>query len=745
MAQQMTVDELLLSAKADSSSVMDEAQREAWIGALRFVANHYRLPMSIQAVRLSTFWSKSHSTHELVKELARQVGLNTSFLEIDQANLSSWQLPVVIELDGGQVGVITSLSVDGTAGICFPVDGGRETPVSLSGLLNSARSLLVVRPQRAVPDERVDTYIRPYQTNWLRKIILKDMRPYRHVMLASFVANVLGLATILFSMQTYDRVVPAQSYSTLYVLFIGVMIAIAIDFLMRYTRTTVVDLLGREADLRMTDKVMGHALRVKNKARPPSTGTFIAQIRDLDQVREMMTSTTVAALADIPFFLLFLVVYGTLVGPLVVIPILALVAMVTPSLLAQRKLEAYSKDAMREASLRNAMLVEAVQGLEDIKILQAEERFQQQWNHVNSITSASNIKLRKLTSTLNLWTSTVQSVVFVATILIGAPMVMAGEMTTGALVGASILGSRMMSPMASATGLLSRWQQAKMATKSLDDLMRMPIDHPPQASKLHIADVQGRIEFKDASFRYGAPDTPVALSIQNLLIQPGEKIAILGKNGAGKSTLLQALAGIIEPHEGEVTIDNLSMQQVDPSDLRRDVVLLTQNSQLFYGSLRENIQMGAPYVTPEQMMAALTFVGAEEFVRKLPQGLDHVIREGGIGLSGGQKQAILLARLIIKEPRVMLLDEPSAAMDEGAERSFIKRLQEWGVDRTIIVATHRMRVLDMVDRIIVVENGQIALDDTKENALRKLKNLTKDKETPRSVPSDGSEPVNLVG
>lgn len=722
-----------VEAQANSA---DDRSREDWIGALRYVANHYRLPMSVQAVRLRSAWSISSSIHDLVRELARQVGLQATFIDVDNANISAWQLPVIVELMDGAIGVVTSLSAEGEAGVVFPSDGGRANVVPFNLLMRETRTLLVARPEQAVPDERVDSYIKPYEQHWIRKIVLRDLKPYRHVMMASLVANVLGLAGIIFSMQTYDRVVPAQSYPTLYVLFIGVMIAIAIDFMMRYTRTTVVDLLGREADLRMTDKIMGHALRVKNRVRPQSTGTFIAQIRDLDQVREMLTSSTVTALADIPFFLLFLTVYGSLVGSLVVIPIVALIVMVTPSLLSQKKLEAYSKQAMRESSLRNAMLVEAVQGLEDIKVLQAEERFQQQWNHVNSVTSAANIKLRKLTSTLSLWTSTTQAAVFAITIFIGAPMVMTGDMTTGALIGASILGSRMMQPMASATQLLSRWQQAKMAAKSLDELMRMPIDHPKKENRIHVSNFSGKMDFKSVIYRYGTADGPTALEIDKLSISPGDKIAILGKNGAGKSTLLQAMSGLLEPSEGEVTFDDFALAHLDPADLRRDIVLLTQNSQLFFGRIRDNIMMGAPHATSAQVDAALRMVGADEFIRKLPKGLDYVVREGGHGLSGGQKQAILLARLLVKDPRILLLDEPTASMDEGTERNFISQLQTWGADKTIIIATHRMRVLDLVDRIIVVENGKIVLDDRKDKALLKLRSLSKSKPGVGTAPSE---------
>nr|WP_246666213.1 type I secretion system permease/ATPase [Aquamicrobium sp. LC103] len=696
---------------------------DPWLDALRHVAQHYRLPISMQAARQAARWSNLETDREKIGALARTIGLRVKFAEPGTIELSSWQLPLIARLRGGQVGVVKSLGAAGEASVILHGDRGLETPIPIEELLRNLEAVVIPRPARAIPDARVDAYIRPYEDNWLRRIILRDLRPYGHVMLASLVANSLGLAGILFSMQVYDRVVPAESFNTLYLLFGGVLLAVVFDFIMRRLRMNIIDLLGKRADLRISDRVLGHALRVRNRARPASTGTFIAQLRDLEQVRDMLTSTTVAALADIPFFLLFLVVFWYIGGTLVLVPIGALLLLVIPGLLAQRRLRGYASEAMRESSLRNAMLVEAVQGIEDIKTLQAEERFQQQWNHFNAVTGEVQIKLRSLTNTLTVWTHNVQTGVFAVVVLLGAPMVMEGDMTTGALVAASVLGSRMMAPMAQITQVMSRLQQAKVGAESLNQIMRMPIDHPEQESRIHCPRIMGGFNLKSAVFRYGDDTSPAALAVRDLRINPGEKIAVLGKNGAGKSTLLQALSGLLEPSSGEVLLDDMALQQIDPADVRRDVGMLTQNARLFHGTLRDNIMMGAPHASQEEILGTLSMVGADEFIRKLPRGLEHVVLEGGHGLSGGQKQAILLARLLIRQPNVVLLDEPTASMDEATERHFIQRFMGWSGERTVVIATHRMRVLELADRILVVENGLIALDDTKEAALRVLRGL----------------------
>jgi len=696
---------------------------EAWLEALRMVAQHYRLPMSTQSIRQAAIWSQEEDERETVRNLARRIGLRVKFDDPDKIRLSNWHLPVMVQTKGGEVGVIVALAEDGAAGVIFSGGNGLESPVQLSELMRDASLVAIPRPASSIPDTRVDSYIQPYEPNWLRSIVLRDMRPYWHVMLASLVANTLGLAGIIFSMQVYDRVVPAESIHTLYVLFSGVLLALGFDFILRRLRMNIIDLLGKRADIRMSDQVFGHALRVRNSARPSSTGTFIAQLRDLEQVRELLTSTTVAAIADLPFFLFFLAIFWYIGGILVLVPIVALILLVLPGILSQKKLRALANEAMRESSLRNAMLVEAVQGIEDIKTIQAEERFQQQWNHFNAVTGESQLKLRALTNGLGVWCHTVQTGVYASTVLIGAPMVIAGDMTTGALVAASILGSRMMAPMSQLSHVLSRFQQAKVALRSLNSIMQMPVDHPERESRIHCPRIAGQFRLRSAVFRYGDQSSPVALTVRDLQIEPGEKIALLGKNGAGKSTLLQALSGLLEPSSGEILLDNMALHHIDPADIRRDVALLTQNARLFHGTLRDNIMLSSPQASQDEILTALSMVGADEFVRKLPKGLEHSVLEGGHGLSGGQKQALLLARLLVRQPPVVLLDEPTASMDEATERHFIQQFLSWSAEKTVIVATHRMRVLELVDRLIVVENGVIAMDEPKDIGLKRLRGI----------------------
>jgi ATP-binding cassette subfamily C protein LapB len=694
---------------------------DGWLELLGRVARHYRLPVSEQRARLAVQWDLGVDDDTRIRTLARATGLTVRFAGPKDVRLTGWRLPVIARLSDGEIALIEGIDGDGYANLTLPGDRGGQTRLPVADLLAAATGFVTPRPSRSAPDTRVDTYIRPFEDHWLRQILMRDAPSYGHVMVASVVTNVLGLAGVLFSMQVYDRVVPAGSIPTLTILFVGVLIAILFDFVLRRMRTNIVDVLGKRADLRISDRVFGHALRVRNRARPASTGTFIAQLRDLDQVRDMLTSTTVATIADMPFFLLFLAVLWYIGGALALVPLGALVLLLLPGLLAQRRLRILATESMRESSLRNAMLVEAVQGIEDIKVLQAEERFHHQWNHYNAVAGEAQLRLRGLTNGLSVWTQSVQNGVYAAIIFVGAPLVIAGDITTGVLVATSILGSRMMAPMAQVTQLLGRLQHARVAMGSLNQIMALPVDSADADHRIPLPAVTGNFSLRTTVFTYADPNAPPALSVAQFEVAAGERIALLGRNGAGKSTLLQGLSGMLQPVSGEVLLDGLALHQVDPADVRRDIGLLTQNSRLFHGTLRENLTLGAPAASDGEIMAVLAMVGAEGMVRRLRDGLGHVVQEGGLGLSGGQVQALLLARLLLRQPMVALLDEPTAAMDEGTERHFIQQLGGWSRDRTLVVATHRTRMLDIVDRIVVIDNGGIILDGPKDQILATMR------------------------
>ena len=607
-------------------TMTDEALAQ-WAQAFGFVATRYRVACSPGALIAGAPWLKGKPMVPALTQLAREAGLTFQLLTADRQSINSWRLPVVVALNDGKIGVVDSFDGEDTLDVSFFDDKMHTNRLSMSALLPAIRHVIALRPLAALKDSRVDAYISKYRPDWLYRLVMRDLRPYSWVMLAALFINLLSLSGIVFSMQVYDRVIPAQSYPTLYVLTIGVLIATLFGFVLRVARGHIMDLLGKRSDLRVSDRVFGHALRLRHSAIPRSTGSFISQLRELEQIREM------------------------------------------------------------------------------------------QWNSYIQITAESGLRTRELTQNLISWGMTIQSLVYAGVIVVGAPMVIDGTLTTGSVVAASMLASRMIAPMATLCGVLARWQQVKAAKEGLDSIMQLPTENQREETPIRQDVLRGHYLFEQAQFRYQPDDPRMALRINRLEIKPGEKVAILGRNGAGKSTLLQAMAGGMDLAAGELRLDNLSLPHLDVADVRRNVGFMTQNARLFYGTLRENITLGMPRATDEEIFEALELTGAAGFVQKLPKGLDYPIMENGVGLSGGQRQSILLARMLLRDPNIVLMDEPTASLDEHTEREFIQRLGDWLGNRTLIVATHRVPVLELVERVVVLKEGMLVMDAPKAQAL----------------------------
>ena len=690
---------------------------QPWLQAIITVAQHYRMQPAEEQIRLQLDWNKYTNIDDMLSIITRQVGLNVRKADFSTDVLNPWRLPVVVEFNNGQVAVIEKVDNEGNASLQLSGDQGLSQTFNLHELQANASRVYIFRPETSIPDARVDEYIKPYEKSWFWDIVLKDWKRYTDIMVASMIANILALATIIFSMQVYDRVVPSQSIPTLWVLAGGVLIAAVFEFVLRIARVYLSDIIGKRADLKISDRVFGHALRIRNKDRARSTGSFISQIRELEGVRELVTSTTISAIADLPFFFLFLAIFWIIGGNIFWVMLLVVPLMIIPGFLVQKRLAQLATEGMRESAIRNAILVEAVQGIEDIKLLRAEARFQNQWNHMNEVSADVSMRQRKIVGWLNAWTQKIQGLTYAIVVLVGCFAVMKGDMTTGALVACSILSSRMLAPISQVTGVLGRWQQAKVAKNGLDELMQKPVDRPDRAQLIQRKVLSGDYDFKGVVFKYTEDDPRPTLVIPQLKIHAGEKVAILGRNGAGKSSLLQLLSGMQLPVQGKISLDGVDQSLLDPDDIRRDMALLNQNAHLFFGTIRENLTLGAPLASNDEIIRALQITNALEIVEQKKEGLDHLILEGGVGFSGGQKQALLLTRLLLRNPNIVLLDEPTASIDDVSEKVLIQHLKEWLGHRTLVVATHRPAVLQLVDRIIVVHEGKIIKDGPRDAIL----------------------------
>ena len=698
---------------------MQEPDTESWINVMVRAAGRFGLPADAPAVRQQMRWFENLPLASRLERLSGLMGLQVRVVPLKNIRWSPQNLPVIVQLETGELMLLEALDADGLVSYWLS-DGGdlvREEP--LEALLTRVKPEAVMLGIAARGrDARVDDFTRPWEAHWFWRHFRHTGRKLTEIALASVTSNVLALGGILFSMQVYDRVIPAQSYPTLWVLFFGVLMAAAFEFFIRLSRTHVSDIMGKHIDLKVSSLFFARALAIKNDARPKSTGSFISQLREIDQVRELLTSTTVGAAMDIPFVLLFLAIMALVGGPLVAIPLIAIPLIVIPGLLVQWPMAKLAKEGMRESAIRNAVLVESIEGVEDIKALQAEPYFQRQWEHTHAVGANIGMKQRVWGARLSGWASTVQQITYAGMLVYGTFLVLDGAITTGTLVACSLLSSRTIAPLMQLTMVFSRWQHAKTAMTGLNDLLKKPLDKEADKKMAHCPVLAGHFQLQQVHYSYDVEKGEQALNIGELEIKPGERVAILGKTGAGKSTLLKLLSGQAQASKGKVIIDGVDMAHIDPVDVRRQVGYLSQDSRLFFGTLRQNLMLGHPHATEAELIQALRISGAIGMIQQDAASLDRLINEGGRGLSGGQRQMVLLSRLIVRNPQIVLLDEPTASMDEQLEGWVIRQLQQWLTGRTLVLVTHRPALLNLVDRIVVMENGKVVADGPRDTLLQ---------------------------
>jgi ATP-binding cassette subfamily C protein LapB len=526
-------------------------------------------------------------------------------------------------------------------------------------------------------------------------------------------------------MNVYDRVVPNKAYETLWALSIGVVLASLFEFAARMVRSRLTDIAGKKADLIISTALFRRMMAMDLADKPASAGSYANNLRDFESVREFMTSASLLALVDLPFLLLFIAVIYVIAGPLAWVPLLSVPLVVGAGLLAQAPLARYAQESMKEGSQRQGLAVEAIEGIETIKANNAANWAQQRWDHFTAATAAAGMKLRDVSNLVMGFAQWAQQLNTVALVVWGTYLVhsdnVAQRITMGALIASVILSGRALSPLSSVAALLVRFQQARVALRGLDAMVQRRTERDVERSYVSLSRIAGQIEFRQVSFRYGQ-GAPV-LNDVNLVIRPGEKVAILGRIGSGKSTLLRLAAGLYAPAQGNVLLDDVDMRQIDPADLRSQVSLLGQSPRLFFGTLRDNLQLGRMdrFSADDELIAALRRFGLDRVVQQHPMGLDLPIGEDGHGLSGGQKQIVSLVRLTLRDPKVVLLDEPTSGLDEMTEVAALRALAEWGQGRTMVVVTHRPSVLPFVQRVIVVDQGRIVMDGPRDQVLQRLR------------------------
>lgn len=661
--------------------------------------------LTLEALRYGAPLSAGRLDPERLPDLLRRVDVAGRLVTIPLDRIDASLLPCLLLLDDGHSLVLTAMTGQHCE-LISPVTGGQQTR-SQEELANcySGRALFAHAQSRQ--QSRVDNYGEDAHGHWFWARVRSQWKQYFEVVFASMFAAMLAVATALFAMQVYDRVVPTQAEETLWALAIGVFLAIGLECLLRGLRAQLIETSGKRLDLALSRQLFEQAVSLKLAARPGSAGAFASQIRDFDNVREFFTASTLGACGDLPFALLFLALMALIGGPVVWVPVAAMVLMILPSLLAQPVVAQRAREGMREAAVRNAVLLEAVDHLETVKATRAEGRSLRLWQQISAEQAGRAVAGRHLDTWLGGWAAAMQQCAYAGTVVAGVYLIFEGSLTVGGLIACSILSSRALAPATQLSRLLTRWQQVKVALEGLEDLMQRPTERDSKRNYVPLSSARGDYQLRSVVWQYHPELAPV-VSLQEWNVDGGERWALLGNNGAGKSTLLRLLAGLYDPTAGSLRLDGLELAQVDPGDKRRLVSYLPQDVALFHGTLRDNLTLDGAGYSDQQLLQMLDWAGLGDFVRTHPLGLDMFL-PGNQSLSGGQRQSVGLARLFLQDAPVVLMDEPTAALDQQTEAAVIERLKPWLAGRTLVLATHKRALLALATHALVMGRGKSLL------------------------------------
>ena len=657
---------------------------------------------------------------DLLPRAAARASLQARVLRRELADISSLNLPVLLILVGGRCAVLRRWGEDGKALILPSEADGGEQWVSREELtVDYSGQALFARPRHELEDLR--SPLVPRVEAWFRDTLKLSRWLYSDAILASLLINLLGLMVPLFVMQTYDRVVPNQATSTLWVLAVGLLIGTGFELVLRVVRAHLLDTAGKKTDVILSATLFERITGMAMKAKPVTIGGFAQSIHDFQGLREFLTAVTLTSLIDLPFAALMLVVIGLLGGWLVLIPVVAFPITIVFAMIIQVRLRDTVQKSLALGAQRQALLIETLGGLETLKACSAESERQHQWESTHGALTRLDSHARNLSALATNGTLFLQQLAGMATIVAGVYSIIAGNLSVGALVATYMLGSRVLAPLGQIAGLITRYQQAQLTMRSTDALMALPQERDAKQRPLDRTQLQGALDVSGVTFHYNGQSTP-ALSNISFSLKAGERVGIIGRSGSGKSTLARLVMGFYAPEEGQLLLDGLDLRQLDVADLRQQIGYVAHDLPLLAGSLRDNLTLGARYISDARMLEVAQLTGVSELARQHPQGFDRPVGERGQLLSGGQRQAVLMARALLLDPPILLLDEPTSAMDNSSEDALRQNLESRIQGKTVLLVTHRTSMLSLVNRLIVLDNGRIVADGPKEaviDALRK--------------------------
>jgi ATP-binding cassette subfamily C protein LapB len=688
------------------------------LDSLVVISKLYDKPMSAIALSSGLPLDDNKLTPALFPRAADRAGLSARIIQRSLHDIPEQVLPAIILLNGQLACVLTKIS-DGQATIIRPETGEGEQQIALDELQSyySGFSIFIKTRFNYGKERRLITGEK--EKHWFWDTLKISLPIYKDVIIASILINLFVLTSPMFVRNVYDRVVPNSSIDTLWAFSIGALIIFTFDFVMKLIRTHFLDIAGRKSDIILSSKLFAQVQNIKLEHRPASVGSFAKTVQDFESIRDFITSATLTTLVDIPFTLLFLLVIYIFSGNLVLVPIVGILVILILSLFIRKPMDEAISHSFGASAVKNGLLIETLSGLETVKTNRMEGLNQRRWEqNVGEISHWSN-KSRLYSTAATSASGFVQQLTTVGLMIVGVYEIANHSLSMGGLVAAMMLSGRTIAPMGQVAGLIARFSQTKQAYEGVAKVMEMPVERGPDKQFVSRSSFEGGFNLAGVTLSFPEQLVP-AVSNVNLDIPAGAKLAVIGRIGSGKTTLLRMLMGLYTPTEGMIKLDGIDLRQIDPSDLRSIIGCVQQQPQLFQGTIRDNIVSGTPYASDEQIIHAAEIAGVLDFTNPHPEGLNRQVGEGGRLMSGGQRQCVALARALLRDPKILIFDEPTSALDQQSERTLIQRLAANTPDKTIIVFTQRMAILDLLDHIAVMDNGSVIMSGPKNEVLSKL-------------------------
>ncbi|MGB5917823.1 type I secretion system permease/ATPase [Arcobacter sp.] len=699
----------------DLNTLQDRREVDTLLECLLFLAKYYKRETSAGSLKFNLPIHNRSFDLPMFLKASKRIGLTTKNVKRDKVeNLTKLALPAVLLLEKDRSCVLLDYNEKTSiAKIILPGVSSGESEMSLEKLNSEfIGEVIIIKPEYNF-NNRIDKEILvETPKEWFWGTLARNKGIYNQVILVSLFINLFILATPLFTMNVYDRVLPNNAIDTMWVLFIGISFVMLFDFIMKILRSYFLGIASKRTDTIIANKIFNHVLNIKIDSKPASTGQFVSRLQSFESVREFFTSATVAAFVDFPFAILFIIVIFYISGPLVLITLATVVLSIGTSWYMQRPLKSIIEKSVKEEQIKQTTLIETVTGLEIIKSVKAQNRMRTNWDQSVGKTVHYADKGQFLSQSITFFTAYIAQFSNIAIVAGGVYLAGKGDITMGAIIASMMLNGRTIAPVSQLVSLIMRYDKTMLSLNNLDEIMKMPVE---KENKNYISrpNLNGDIEFKNVDFSYKESKYKI-LNNLNVTIKKGEKVAILGKIGTGKSTLLKLIMNLYEPTNGSILVDEVDVRQIDPIDLRSSIGVVPQEPFLFMGTIKDNITIGEQYVSDEELISVSKIAGLDEFLGRHEAGFDLMVGERGDGLSGGERQSVTLARALISDPNILMLDEPTNSMDSQTEKAFIGKLKNIIHDKTVIIVTHKTSILELVDRVIVLDNGNIIFDGPKE-------------------------------